>query len=79
MLKLFNLLMLAAFSVHVFGQGKTKCVGVRMCWANAEAVVALAHAVRGYFLVEQQHSYVQFCFHRRVIEKLSHTNKGPEP
>lgn len=34
------------------GVGRTKCFGVRMCWADSEAVGALARAVGDYFDVE---------------------------
>lgn len=38
------------------GQGRTKSFEVRMRWADAEAVDALAHAVGDCFHVEEQHS-----------------------
>lgn len=48
MLKHFNLLMLGVFS----GWRRTECFEVGMGWADAEAMGALAHAVRDYFHVE---------------------------
>lgn len=48
MFKHFNVLMLGVFS----GRRRTRCFEVGMGWADAEAVDALARAVRDYFHVE---------------------------